>query len=383
MLEELEPELLALEQHLSKFNFPEPNPEWVERTSTDLGQSNRFASWLRVVAAVALTLSAVGGGVYQMTHQTHSPGESGAPEITSDVVISFQPQDFPKEDIEIKLNPFQNYDGLTRAQIAERRRTARKAYPALEKLIPKDYNEDESPLLKNLVDGLPWHRINHVFFGNTPDTKPLTKDSLPIENPYLLANLQCHYGWMNLQDQVPARQEFLDRSLQELTPVKLKLHSKERRLEIKYRFFQERGFCYLAALHHPEEGGAHFRLNCPNAYDLGFKWIILDFAKSSGIREDKVRFDTLRSVAIAGQPVEILRGVNFNCLDLRPVTSPLVCLDSLPAHISARLFLDRPKNKDQRGDLDLTVDIEAAPSMNGNTNFKKIREEQLKAKNKQ
>lgn len=380
MLEELEPELLALEQHLSKFNFPEPNPQWLERTAAGMGHSNRFSSWLRAAAAVALTVSAVGGGVYQMTHRTSGIAVSDAPEVTPDVVLSFQPQDFPKEDIEIQLNPFQNYDGLTRAQIADRRRKARKAYPALEKLIPRDYNEEESPLLKNLVDGLPWHRINHVFFGNTPDTKPLSKDSLPIENPYLLANLQCHYVWMNLQDYVSARQEFLDRSLQELTPVKLTLHSKERRLEIKYRFFQEQGFCYLASLHHPEEGGAHFRLNCPNAFDLGFKWIILDSAKSSGIREDKVRFDNMRGIAIKGQPVEILQGVNFNCLDLRPVLSPLICLDSLPAHISARLFLDRPKTKDQQGDLNLTVDIEAAPSMNGKTNFKSIREEALRAK---
>lgn len=366
-MEELEPELVALEEHLSAYTLPGPRGEWLEQTGIRLRKRSWFSGKVYPLLAAAVTMVVCGLGAWNFSQSRPAPDQF------RESVPCFLPQDFPKGDVEIAVSSYQNYDGMSLSQIFERRRQARKSNPAMQALIPKDYDENKSEMLSGFREGSPWHRFDKVAFPNSRDTQPLSFDSLALENPYLLANLQYHYFSANLDDVIPSHQRFVEESAKEMTPVKLTMHGKSRQLDIKYRWTQERGYCYYTSYYLFQGGGAMFRLNCPNAYDFGLRWIVVDFAKCKGIRPDKVRFDVLRSTVIAG------KACNFdpdpqvrNCLDCKPVVSPLIAIDSLPAFISCRLFRERPKDLTQAADLNLTVEIEAAPSMNGKTDFRQI-----------
>lgn len=87
----------------------------------------------------------------------------------------------------VALQPMTSLNGLTKADLLERRRQMVARSPELQKMLKPDYAPDER-IFGNIHDGKPWWgTLGLVYYGNGPKScEGPSRESLFINNPYLL-----------------------------------------------------------------------------------------------------------------------------------------------------------------------------------------------------
>ncbi len=257
----------------------------------------------------------------------------------------------PTKVVDLKVEGLSDLDGKSKTDLEKLRQAALQREPDLKGLVPSRYKLTNRDAWDGLEDGASWNGVGGHFCGTPANQLQTFADgpsfeSLTLNNPFLLARLDPHFGVAGAN---PRRMsEFEDSQV----PQKLTLDGPARLLKIEY--------LHRGAL--PEyfyQEGAVYNLNLINARDLGFGCFAV-------IKKDTQGFS----------PIQNLAGHSFEFDKIYPLSqhyvtdsagsakltnlsynSEVVILDKMPATLKLAFWLDEKANIKEPADFSAELKV--------------------------
>lgn len=253
--------------------------------------------------------------------------------------------------VNVSIADFSKLDFLPKSAVLERRRKAVEGRPDLRKRFYRWDYEPSGSVFGQIIDGKPWWGLEGLcYYGDGENAnKGPSRESLFIDNPYLLVGLSEAYAYRVAQSKPWLEPASIYPSLEELGYSKGHAWARARYNVTRY-LRKARAYGYFD--NSPPTLGIH----CYNARDLGLPWIAVDSASSSGVRP-----------ASPDQPIEIPQyihcgnscGIPGGCNNMSPTTPSLqLTLEDLPARIVYRLWNERPESAKAAPAFWFVIDME-------------------------
>jgi hypothetical protein len=247
-------------------------------------------------------------------------------------------------EIPIPINPLMKFDGYTKRQICDLRKSEVARHP---EIVSDEYQPDDR-VFRLIEDGKPWWGLEGIYFygDGMQGIAGLSEESRFIPNPYLL---------VGLRESVSNRGHQPDGSIGYFpTPRDLSWNASGASAHVVYDVSSH--FDFTVNHHYPSQNAHELEFVLYNADDLGFKYFSLDPAKSRGVQQE----------ASAGIPAPMRQfihcggscGYPGGCNNMSPFAPEfMIQVPVLPAKAVLKLWKAKPETADDSADMTFIIDI--------------------------